>query len=164
MGALIMIDPARIPTPQQIERLKSYISGGGTFIVVDDPENGPVPTNTLLKEFGLEMDFINLVPPTSLTQDPAASIWNDAAPINGGTPLYTSPDGKPVVAQATYGKGRVIAYGNSRSFERKTFGYTSMIPNAQQQAINRFAYQLMDWIFNPTGTETAPENQDAADR
>jgi hypothetical protein len=155
LGALLMIDPGKVPTPEQMERLKSYIHEGGTLVVVDDPENGRVPTNTLLKDFGLEMDFINQIAPSNLSQYPAASIWNNAAPIRGGTPLYISPDGAPVVAEARYGKGRVIAYGNSRSFERKIFGYTSMIPNAQQRAINHFAYQLMDWIFEPAGAGPA---------
>ncbi len=158
MGALIMIDPAYIPTADQIERLKSYIADGGTFIVMDDPENGLIPTNTLLQEFGLEMDLINLVPPTGGHRVAAAAIWNNAAPIKGGKPLYTSPDGIPVVAEAAYGKGRVIAYGNSRVFERKTFGYTSMIPNEQQKEMGRFCYQLMDWIFNPGITESTGED------
>jgi hypothetical protein len=29
-----------------------------------------------------------------------------------------------------------------------------MIPNAQQSAMSRFVYQLMDWIFAPTETAT----------
>lgn len=157
MGALMMIDPAHIPSAEQIERLKSYINDGGTFIVMDDPENGMVPTNSLLQEFGLEMDFINLVPPSTGSRIPESHIWNNAAPITGGTPLYTAPDGTPVVAEAAYGKGRVIAFGNSRVFERKTLGYTSMIPNAQQTAMSRFVYQLMDWIFGPPTAETAGE-------
>jgi hypothetical protein len=161
MGALIMIDPAMLPDSSQVARLKSYVAGGGTFILMDDPENGLIPVNSLLREFGLEMDLLNLVPPTTGGRRPEAPIWTNAAPIKGGTPLYTAPDGTPVVAEKQYGQGRVIAFGNSRIFERKTFGYTSMIPNAQQKAMGRFCYQLMDWIFAPESSETADDNQPA---
>ena len=83
-----------------------------------------------------QIDFNNQI--TQGSTDPAAPIWNGAAPVIGGEPLYTAPNGAPVVAYATYGQGRVIAYGNSRSLDRKTLGYTSMIPNAQQAAMSRF--------------------------
>ncbi len=151
MGALMIIDPAQIPNPEQIERLKAYVKGGGTLVVMDDPENGITPTNTLLNVFSLELDFNNRIKLTSgpAVRSPAAPIWRDAAPVKGGVPLLRAPDGTPVVAQVEYGQGRVIAFGNSRCFERKTLGYTAMIPNAQQNAMSRFVYQLMDWIFNP---------------
>ncbi len=152
MGALIMIDPEEIPTPDQIAKLRSYIEDGGTFVLMDDPENGMVPTNTLMQEFGLEFDFLNTVTPTNAGSNPAAPIWNNAARITGGTPLMVAPDGAPVVVEKQVGKGRVIAYGNSRAFERNVLGYTSMVPNPQQKAMSNFVYTLMDWIFEPETT------------
>ena len=164
LGALIMIDPARAPTPDQMERLKSYVREGGTLIVIDDPENGPRPTNEILAPFSLSMDFAHPILQGALTaeQVPASPIWIGAAPIVSGRPLYTSPNGAPVVSATEYGKGRVIAYGNSRTFERKIMGYTAMVPNPQQAAISRFVYQLMDWIFNPTGATSMPSDSTAA--
>jgi len=156
MGALLLIDIARVPTPEQIDRLKAYIQNGGTLIVMDDPENQPAPTNTLLSIFGLTMDFNNKIA-VSGPRNPAAPIWQDAAPIIGGETLLASPDAKSVVAQVHYGKGRVIAYGNSRAFERKTLGYTSMVPNDQQMAMSRFVYQFMEWIFNPAKEDQPPQ-------
>jgi hypothetical protein len=157
MGALMMIDPGEIPTPDQIADLRSYIEEGGTFVIMDDPENGMVPTNSLLQEFGLEFDFINTVQPTTGVASPASPIWIGAARITGGSPLLTAPDGTPVVVEQQIGNGRVIAFGNSRVFERSILGYTSMIPNAQQKAMSGFVYQLMDWIFNPHAADTEPE-------
>jgi len=162
MGALIMIDPARLPNDDQLARLKSYISEGGTFVIMDDPENGFMPTNTLLGEFSLKLDYNNPVAGIAggKGSDPARPIWDGAAPVSGGEVLLAAPDGTPVVAYARYGDGRVIVYGNSRSLERKTLGYTSMIPNAKQAAMSRFVYQLMDWIFNPTDQQPAEQNEE----
>ena len=161
MGALILIDPVYVPNPDQMERLKSYVADGGTLIVMDDPENKRTLVNTLLGQFSLSLDFDNPIPSTlpGLRSTPAAPIWAGGAPVVGGEALYSAPDGTPVVAYSRYGKGRVIAYGNSRSFERKTLGYTAMIPNAQQAAMSRFVYQLMDWIFNPPGQQPAEQDE-----
>ena len=166
MGALIMIDPARAPTPQQTEQLKSYVSDGGTFILIDDPENGPRPTNEILAPFALSMDFAHPISPSALAPELAAAspLWIGAAPIVGGQPLYSAPSGTPVAGVANYGRGRVIVYGNSRTFERKIMGYTAMVPNPQQAAISRFVYQLMDWIFNPTGAVAAPPEPPATQK
>jgi hypothetical protein len=82
--------------------------------------------------------------------DPLASlIWNGGGRVIGGKPLMDSPDESSVCSIVSHGKGQVIGFANSHIFERKTMGYTAMIPNPTQNAISQWEYRLMSYLNYP---------------
>ncbi|MEW5702736.1 MAG: hypothetical protein AB1792_10975 [Candidatus Zixiibacteriota bacterium] len=156
-GGQIIIDPVIPFSSAALERLREFVTGGGTLYVFDDPTNHASTSAPLLSQFGLTVD-LRPVPSQGRVYMPAeASLWQGGGRITGGEPLVTLPDGSVSCAIAHVGQGKVIAYANSHAFERKTMGYTAMIPNPIQNAISQFEYRLMTYLdAPPVGAQPLP--------
>jgi hypothetical protein len=148
-GAQIIIDPATPFDPNELKRLKDFVERGGTLYVFDDPSNRLSTSGPLLDQFGLSFDLRPVAPPAGTGGDLSAVLWQGGGRVIGGQPLVALPDGSASCALKKFGAGQVVAFANSHLFERKTMGYTAMIPNAIQNTISQFEYRLMSYLNYP---------------
>jgi len=148
-GGQIIIDPATPFDPNELQRLKDFVERGGTLYVFDDPTNRLSTSGPLLQQFGLSFDLRPIAPPAGATSDLTAVLWQGGGRVIGGEPLVALPDGSVSCTLKKAGAGQVIAFANSHLFERKTMGYTAMIPNAIQNTISQFEYRLMSYLNYP---------------
>lgn len=156
-GGQIMIDPSGQFTAEKLEIVRRFVDDGGTLYVFDDPMNTASTSNQLLAQFGLSLDLrVQPVPP-GMTDPLDHLIWNSGGRVVGGESLLPGPDGSSLCSRVKQGKGQVIAFANSHIFERKTMGYTAMIPNPSQNAISQLEYRLMSYLNYPP-VQAASEN------
>ena len=148
-GGQIIIDPAKPFTDEELIALKEFVEQGGTLYVLDGPHNRGSSANQILKQFGMAFDMHPLREPPGTFQKVADVLWQNGGQVAGGEPILEGPNGEMSCALKKVGRGQVIAFANSNVFERKTMGYTAMIPNAIQGTISRFEYQLMDYLNYP---------------
>ncbi len=148
-GGQILIDPIGDFTSDEMDLVRRFVEGGGTLYVLDDPINTRSSSNQVLAPFGLSVDLRAQLPPTGMFDNLELLFWNGAGRVSGGDPLVGGPDGSSVCSIVRYGKGQVIAFANSHIFERKTMGYTAMIPNPSQNAISQLEYRLMSYLNYP---------------
>lgn len=148
-GGQIIIDPVKPFTDDELNALRRFVENGGTLYVFDGPHNHQSSANQVLKRFGMVFDMHLLREPPGEFQKIADVLWQNGGQVSGGQPILTGPNGAMSCALKKVGKGQVVAFANSNVFERKTMGYTAMIPNAIQGTISRFEYQLMEYLNYP---------------
>jgi len=148
-GGQIMIDPQDQFAASELETVRRFVENGGTLYVLDDPANTGSTSNQALAQFDLSFDLRVQPPPPGMIDHLQILLWNGGGRVVGGEPLLPGPEGSSLCSLARHGKGQVIAFANSHIFERKTMGYTAMIPNASQNAISQLEYRLMTYLNYP---------------
>ncbi len=148
-GGQIIIDPVTPFDPDELQRLKDFVEHGGTLYIFDDPSNRISTSGPLLQQFGLSFDLRPIAPQAGIGNDLKNTLWEGGGRVIGGEPLVTIPDGSVSCALKKASAGQVIAFANSHLFERKTMGYTAMVPNPIQNTISQFEYRLMSYMHDP---------------
>jgi hypothetical protein len=54
--AVVLIDPVKPFSPEEISKVKEYLHGGGTVLLMDSPRNRQSTANQVLKEFEMAID------------------------------------------------------------------------------------------------------------
>ena len=163
-GGQIMIEPIGDFTSDELETVRRFVDDGGTLYVLDDPTNTRSTSNQVLAQFGLSLDLRVQTVPVGVVDPIQHLYWNSAGRVVGGEALLAAPDSSSILSMTRFGKGQVLAFANSHLFERKTMGYTAMIPNATQNAISQLEYRIMSYLNYPpvhAGTETESVPQPA---
>ncbi|HWO57401.1 MAG TPA: DUF4350 domain-containing protein [bacterium] len=160
-GGQIIIDPQGTFETAELEMARRFVEGGGTLYVLDDPTNATHSSaNQLLAGFGLSLDLRAQAPPAGMTDYLQQVLWTAGGRVVGGEPILAGPDGSAICARVKVGEGQVIAFANSHVFERKTMGYTAMIPNPTQNTISQWEYRLMTYLnYPPVHAESVRETQ-----
>jgi hypothetical protein len=148
-GGQIIIDPATPFDQNELKQLRDFVERGGTLYIFDDPTNRLSTSAPLMEQFGLSFDLRPIAPQAGLPGDLSATLWQGGGRVMGGEALVSLPDGTASCALKKVGSGQVIAFANSHLFERKTMGYTAMIPNPIQNTISQFEYRLMRYLNYP---------------
>lgn len=154
-GGMMIIDPGTPFDQSELTRLKAFVEGGGTLYIFDDPTNRMSTAGPLMEQFGLSFDMKPVSYPAGSAGGLEATLWQSGGRVIGGEPLVTIPDGSASCAIKRFGSGQVIAFANSHIFERKTMGYTAMIPNPIQNTISQFEYRLMRYLNYPPTSAAA---------
>ena len=148
-GGQIMIDPIGDFSSAELDIVRRFVDDGGTLYVFDDPMNTRSTANQVLAQFGLSMDLRVQTAPSGMVNHLELLVWNGGGRVVGGESLLPGPEGSSIMAMTRHGQGQVLAFANSHIFERKTMGYTAMIPNATQNAISQLEYRLMSYLNYP---------------
>lgn len=148
-GGQVIIDPVTPFDQTALAKLKEFVAAGGTLYIFDDPANRESTSGPLMAQFGLAFDLRPIAGPLGAPGAPDDVLSRMGGRVAGGEALVQVADGSASCALLKFGRGRVIAYANSHVFERKTMGYTAMIPNPIQNAISQFEYRLMRYLDGP---------------
>lgn len=158
-GGQIMIEPIGDFTADELETVRRFVDDGGTLYVLDDPTNTRSTSNQVLALFGLSLDLRVQQPPAGIADQLQMLIWNAGGRVVGGESLIQGPDSTSICSIVRQGNGQVIVFANSHLFERKTMGYTAMIPNATQNAISQLEYRLLSYLnYPPAHAENGPQS------
>ena len=101
--------------------------------------------------------------PLAPTREVSHVLWQRGGRVIGGEPIVSAPDGSVSWGIKPFGEGQVVAFANSHIFERKTMGYTAMLPNPTQNTISQFEYHLMTYLNYPPADESAVDDSSPAD-
>ncbi|MBI5867625.1 MAG: hypothetical protein HZB43_04950 [candidate division Zixibacteria bacterium] len=154
-GALMIIDPGTPFDQNELKRLKDFVERGSTLYIFDDPLNRMTTSAPLMEQFGMSFDLRPVSLPAAGAVDLSPTLWQSGGRVIGGEPILALPDGTASCAIKRIGAGQVIAFANSHIFERKTMGYTAMIPNPIQNTISQFEYRLMRYLNYPPKSASA---------
>jgi hypothetical protein len=143
-------------------RLAKYVEGGGTLVVADGHLTGPGVDALALPKAGAVAEAEDY----SWKGTEGKSQRFRYRPLEGGTPLATTPDGKCFCAAHERGKGRLIALSISRGLgidktahpvvawllAHLTSGLTPVQVNGDVEwMLNRTATGWIVTLFNPAG-------------
>lgn len=162
-GGQMILEPGKPFDDGELKALKTFVEEGGTLYILDDPTNRPSSSGPLMQQFGMSFDMSPGGDFGFLPGDVREVLWRGSGRVAGGEPFHVSPNGSVNGAIAKIGKGRVIAFANSHVFERKTMGYTAMIPNTVQNTISQFEYHLLSFLGYPAGESNQPKPAAPAD-
>jgi hypothetical protein len=141
-AALVLVHPARPPTRMEQDALVRFVSAGGGLLIVDGMVRPGLATNDILRPFGLAVhrDTVATEVQTVVPEEgaPKLRLLRPIATIQGGFPVLTDPDGRPVYAEADIGAGRVGVLVESAGISRAALGnrFYSQPDEAQQQSYN----------------------------
>jgi hypothetical protein len=148
-GSQMIIDPEGPFSDSEMTTIHKFVEDGGTLFVLDDPGDHTSSSNMLLAPFGLHMELEAKPVPYGLTTAYENVLWQGGGRVSGGQPILADASGSALCAIAKIGKGQVVAFANSHIFERKTMGYTAMIPNPTQNTISQFEYKILSYLNYP---------------
>jgi uncharacterized membrane protein len=124
--AIILIHPTRAPTRAEQDALVRFVSRGGGLLVVDGIYQPGPATNDVLRPFGLAVGRqtvpteVQMVVPEE--DAPKLRLLRPIASVQGGFPVLTDADGRPIYAEADVGSGRVGVLVESAGISRAAFG------------------------------------------
>jgi len=157
-GGQMIIDPVRHFDSTEVAMCRQFVDDGGTLYIFDDPKNARSTSNPLLAQFGMRFDMTPIRGGgRTQGQGLLGVLWENGGRVIGGEPLVVAPDSSVSCARRRFGKGQVIAYAKSSTFERTVMGYTAMIPNPIQNTISQFEYRLMSYLNYPPERADEPE-------
>ncbi len=149
-GVLIIINPNKRFSPEDISRVKKYLEKGGKVLLMDGVSNISSTSNELLSSFGMEIKRSR-----SVALPPAYSIsWmnrfsqNRAFAVGGGDAVIKSPEGVPVFSAARVGKGMIGVMGFSGLFLNPAMGGSYRVkPNQQQKRIYDLEFNILKGLY-----------------
>ncbi len=158
---LVLINPIKSFTPEEVEAFINYVERGGKVLLLDDPRNHTSSTSyQLLNPFDLRISFYE-IPKGTLVNAAGEVIWQGEhfGEVQGGEPLLfvqplekrsqaksrreSAPPKRPVLALAGRGRGLLAVLGCSYMFTGQVMGSTSTVPDERLRKI----YELEYWIF-----------------
>jgi hypothetical protein len=137
---VVIVNPQRDFTPQEITTVKEYISGGGKVLLMDDPLNSGSSANSLVQAFGMSIKP-EQTSYSSISDDSGKSSWpikgTSVNVIRGGKGLLFAGAEKAVLSIAKEGKGALAVMTFSNSFvDNEMGGMESVVPD--EKLLRRF--------------------------
>ena len=144
---LVIVNPAKSPSPRFQEQLLDYVEQGGKLLVLDSTANESSTANELLAPFEIEFDSEKPLEGT-LENDHGWEAVPDkrVKQVRGGTAIFRL-GGTPVGSFVDYGGGKVVALGFSDRFSDANMGITGdTVPDDDLRKIYDVQYGLIPWI------------------
>jgi hypothetical protein len=121
LAAVVVSEPARMPSSGGIEALLTVLGRGGTLILLGGYES-PKAARDLCAQFGFWFDNMP-IGRISPTQDPEMAFWNACpvlpVPADAEHEALVKIWGQPVVARQELLAGEVVAFGDSDFLKNK---------------------------------------------
>ncbi len=140
---VVFIDPRWPFSPDEKEKLGSYVSRGGSVLLLDDRRNPYSTSNQLLSFFGMEMDTTRVVPSAQDSASGEVFLFDKAGSVRGGRPFLTTSDGTAIISYVQHGGGVVMACANSHLFELRAMGATGNEPDPMQRRIYDLEFDML---------------------
>jgi hypothetical protein len=146
--AIVLIRPRGQVDDRLMSRLTTYVQGGGSLIVLEDP-GAPGSSNLILARFNMAYGEAASNPSLSLDgiarfQSASSVELASALEVRGGTPLFRTTRGTPVASWSPWHRGRVVAVGFARPFSVDVMGMPKGVPSEYQVAISELEYALLE--------------------
>jgi len=140
---VVIVNPVKKFTRQQIDTIQSYVDEGGKVIVMDNSSNKKSSANELLQAFDMSLEY---KPPQNMILiifDHKISTSPYSATVKGGEPVILTESKDAIVSVRKWGKGSIVAISDSVLFSDRYMGTTSTIPNQQQEILYKLEFQIL---------------------
>ncbi len=147
--AMVVIDPVAELSREELASLQDYIKGGNNVLLMVSSEGA---WSDVIKNFG--MQTYDLQEPADIAANDSLRdtvwAWKDGLPIKpwglaikGGRPLLAI-EGRVVLAEAHYGKGKFLLFTESQVFKDGLFARPGFMgyPKADPSMVDRESYDL----------------------
>ena len=142
--ALVVIDPVKPISQEGLAAMQDYINRGNYVLLMVSADG---PWSDVINHFGMQT-YLQEEPGNASLKNPARKDGLPIKPwglaIRGGLPLY-SIDGRVILAETNYGKGKFLLFSDSAVFKDGFFarpgymGYSKVDPSM----VDRKSYDLM---------------------
>lgn len=145
LDMVVLVNPQKYLSGQEIKKIESYVTGGGRLLVIDNPVGKRSVANQIIERFGMKVRHEQYQKDVEVYEgDIKVGTLESFSPIEGGQALLTSKDGKAIISIERSGNGLIAVIASSSSFTNKEMGETEDIPSEHQS----FLYKLEFWIFS----------------
>lgn len=149
-SCFVFVNPTRVLSGVEVEKILSYVRDGGKLLIMDDPRNLWRSTSwQLLKPFGIRLRFSEL-PDTVVCWADGDTVLTKArhiGQISGGVPLLKSGSGHTIAVWKREGAGTVVAVNGSHLFSDASMGSTSTRPDGQLRRLYRVEFVIWQEVF-----------------
>jgi hypothetical protein len=147
--AMVVIDPGAAISREELASLQDYIKGGNNVLLMVSSEG---PWSEVIRSFGMQTYYLQ-EPANSTANDSLMDsvwAWKDGLPIEswglaikGGRPLLDI-NGRVVLAQADYGKGKFLLFTDSQVFKDGLFARPGFMgyPKVDPSMVDKRSYDL----------------------
>jgi hypothetical protein len=122
---IVIIDPIKPPSPDEVDALMNYVKEGNSVLLMMSSQG---PWSYLTDHFGMKTYYIAETYNKSWVAENGLPIKPWGLSINGGRALLTI-DGRVVLAEADYGKGKFVLFTDSQVFKNGFFGNPGYMGN-----------------------------------
>ncbi len=147
--AMVVIDPVAAISSDELASLQEYINRGNNVLLMVSTEG---PWSEIIENFGMQTYYLQEPDnsSTNVSQMDTAWAWKDGLPmkpwglaIKGGRPLLAI-DGRVVLAQANYGKGKFLLFADSQVFKDGLFARPGFMgyPKVDPSMVDKRSYDL----------------------
>lgn len=143
---LIIINPDKPFSPDELDQLKSYLQNGGKLLLMDTATNQSTTVDELLAYFGMSIKRERkvLLPASYSTSWMSRTGQNSACAIEGGEGLLNSTDGHPILSKVPVGKGMIAVMTFSQLFTNPHMGGSyRVVPSTQQREIYELQFNIL---------------------
>jgi hypothetical protein len=143
---LIIINPDKPFSPDELDQLKNYLQNGGRLLLMDAVTNQSSTADELLSYFGMKIkrDRKVTLPTAYSTSWMSRMGQNSAFAIEGGEGVLNSTDGNPILSTAQVGKGMIAVMTFSQLFTNPPMGGSyRVVPSPQQREIYNLEFNIL---------------------
>lgn len=152
--AVLIARPGRTFTRSELDAVRSFVRTGGMLLILaDNSRDAPDYTQAVASLFGLSYGP-RVSSPTSVVNADGEYVVTARRPrtLEGGTPILmarvpTLREAKPVMAEARYGAGRVVVFGDGRMFANAVMGHHFEVPEGERKRVYDLEYLLLEHLF-----------------
>ena len=142
----VVVNPRDHFSPTEVGALADFVRQGSSLLVLDSPHARHSTANSILEPFGMRFEPAEVE--SVLVHDAASGdsvcMLHHVGVVSGGQPVLLLPDGRPALAVARVGDGRVVAFCGSDNFSDAVLGTTSEVPTPEQLALYRLEFRIFD--------------------
>jgi hypothetical protein len=148
-SVLVVINPDKQFSPDELDQLKDYLQEGGKLLLMDSFTNANSTANDLLSSFGMNIKRDRKVNLPSLYSTSWMSRMgqSSAFAIEGGEVLLNSTEGDSILSAAPVGEGMIAVMTFSQLFTNPPMGGSyRVVPNQQQREIYGLQFNLLSGL------------------
>ena len=119
---VVVVNPTKPFTNDEIRRVEKYVEQGGSFLILDGPQNKASTSNQLLKPFQMQVEFSEIKQSVIYNNRyKKLSPAKRSGTVIGGQAILMTDDKQPMFSIAKRGKGIMAVMADSYIFTRACF-------------------------------------------
>lgn len=154
---VVLVNPNKPFTDREIQQVVEYVEHGGSFLILDGPQNKKSTSNKLLEPFQMKIRFSKIKQSVIYNNRyEVVGPAKESGRVSGGeTILMTVPSGEEpspknsVFSIAKRGKGMMAVMADSYIFTNAQMGTTRVVPNEERQQIYDLEFFVIEQLMEP---------------
>lgn len=156
--ALIIINPCKPFSGEEINALLSYVEEGGRLLVADSVLNVNSTANELLQHFGMwittESRYVSAKTGSNTTNNTVVNVSASVPYLNiiGGNATVLDENNNTILSALNIGEGVVAVFVDSYAFSDVVMGGVFTVPDGNQERVYNLEYYIFENVLFNTAT------------